>query len=157
MSTAPVRVTLRAATEEDRAFLVALYATTRDDLALLPPEQRSMIMDLQYRAQDHQYRQANPGADFDVVEIDGRPVGRLYVDRGTDDIRIVDISLLPDCRGAGTGAALIRAILDEAAASGRIVSLHVAFDNPAAHLYERLGFRLVAEHGAHRLLEWTAP
>jgi len=152
----PDRIALRAATEEDHAFLVGLYATTRDDLALLPPDQREALTSMQYRAQDLQYRQANPDARYDVVEVEGRPVGRLYVDERADDLRIIDISLLPELRGAGIGAALIRAVQDEAAASGRGVSLHVALGNPAAALYFRLGFRLAEDLGVHRRLEWSA-
>jgi len=152
-------VSLRTATDDDRAFLVALYGTTRADLALLPLDdaQRQALVQMQFRAQDLHYRQANPDASFDVVEVGGRPIGRLYVDRHADDIRIIDISLLPQHRNAGIGTALVRAVQDEAAVSGRTVSLHVAMDNPAAGLYERLGFLLAADLGVYRLLEWRAP
>jgi ribosomal protein S18 acetylase RimI-like enzyme len=150
------RVALRTATPEDRDFLVALFATTRPDLALLPEEHRSTILELQYRAQDLQYRQANPDATFDIVEVDERPGGRLYVDRRTDQVHVIDISLLPEHRGAGIGTALIRALQDQAAAEGRSVTLHVASGSPAAALYLRLGFRLAADLGVYRLLEWRA-
>ncbi|MEZ0578980.1 GNAT family N-acetyltransferase [Nocardioides sp. MH1] len=152
----PDRIALRAATDEDHAFLVGLYATTRDDLALLPPDQRDALMSMQYRAQDLQCRQANPDARYDVVEVAGRPIGRLYVDERTEDLHIIDISLLPERRGAGIGTELIRAVQDEAAASGRGVSLHVALGNPAAALYLRLGFRPVEDLGVYRRLEWSA-
>jgi ribosomal protein S18 acetylase RimI-like enzyme len=152
-------VRLRPVTNTDQPFLAALYATTRDDLALLPlaGDQRDALVAMQYRAQDLHYRQQFPGAAFDVVESGGRPVGRLYVDRGADDIRVVDISLLPEHRGGGIGAALVRALQDEASTTGRTLSLHVAIDNRAAVLYERLGFRLVEDLGMYRRLEWTAP
>ena len=156
-SVASTRVALRPATAEDREFLVALYATTRADLALLPPDQRDALVGMQFRAQDLHYRQVNPDADFDVVEVDGRRAGRLYVDRRADDVRIIDVCLLPEHRGAGIGGALIRAVQDEAVATGRSVSLHVAAGNPAAALYERLGFRPVGDDGVYRRLEWRAP
>ena len=159
MSNATVsdRIALRAATPADHAFLVGLYASTRDDLALLPPDQREALISMQYRAQDLHYRQVSPHARFDVVEVEGRPVGRLYVDEQANGLRIIDISLLPEHRGAGIGAALIRAVQDEAAASGRRVTLHVALGNPAAALYDRLGFRLAEDLGVYRRLEWSAP
>lgn len=152
------RVSLRAATEDDSRFLLALYAATRTDLALLPidEEQRAALVRMQYRAQDSSFRLQHPDASFDVVEVDGRPGGRLYVARRPHDVRIVDITLLPEHRGSGIGTALIRAVQDEAAAAGRTVSLHVAFDNPAARLYDRLGFRQVEDLGAYRRLEWSA-
>lgn len=153
------RVTLRAATVDDREFLVALYATTRDDLARLPltDDQFDALVRMQFHAQDSHYRQTNPNTSFDVVEVDARPAGRLYVDRRNDEIRIIDISLLPEHRGAGLGSALIRSVKDEAAATGRTVSLHVAAGNRAAELYARLGFQVVADVGVYRLLEWKAP
>ncbi|KAA1426181.1 GNAT family N-acetyltransferase [Nocardioides antri] len=160
MSTTADRVThtLRAATPQDREFLLALYGTTRDDLSLLPldEEQRDALVRMQFHAQDMHYRQTNPNADVDVIEVDGRLVGRLYVDRRPGDIRIIDISLLPEDRDAGLGSALIRAVQAEAAASGRTVSLHVAVGNRAADLYVRLGFRVMSDVGVYRLMEWRA-
>jgi ribosomal protein S18 acetylase RimI-like enzyme len=157
-TTESVRCSLRPATADDREFLLTLYGSTRADLALLPlaDDQRDGLVRMQFHAQDVHFRQSNPRADFDVVELDGRPVGRLYVDRCGDDIRIIDISLLPEVRGRGMGSALIRAVQDEARATGRTVSLHVAIGNPAALLYDRLGFRLAADLGVYRLLEWRA-
>lgn len=157
--TRPDRVTLRPATEADQPFLVALYATTRADLMLLPlaDDQRDALVTMQYRAQDLHYRRHHPDASFDVVEVDGRPAGRLYVDLGAAEVRILDISLLPEHRGAGIGAALIRGVQERAAATGRTVSLHVAAGNSAAALYQRLGFSLVADLGVYRLLGWGTP
>lgn len=153
------RVALRPASEDDRDFLIRLYGSTRHDLETLPldEEQRAAIVRMQFHAQDVHYRQTNPNASFDVIEIGGRPAGRWYVDRRADDIRIIDVSLLPERRGAGIGSALIRAVQREAAATGRTVSLHVAMGNRAADLYARLGFRLAADAGVYRLLVWRAP
>ena len=151
-----IQVERRPATADDRDFLVALYGSTRADLALVPldADQRDALVRMQFHAQDMHYRQTNPDASYEVVEVEGRPIGRLYVDRRADDIRIIDISLLPQLRNAGIGSALVRAVQDEAAATGRTVSLHVAMGNPAARLYERLGFRLADDLGVYRLLEW---
>ncbi len=152
-------VRLRPVTDADREFLAALYATTRDDLLLLPLAggQRDALLAMQYRAQDLHYRQQFPDASFDVVESDGRAVGRLYVDRSTDDVQIIEVSLLPEQRGRGVGSALLGALQAEAAAAGQRLSLHVAIDSRAAALYERLGFRMVADLGMYRRLEWSAP
>lgn len=157
--TLSARLSLRAATDADHDFLVALYASTRADLALLPvdDEQRAALVRMQFHAQDVHFRQTNPTAHFDVIEVDGRPVGRLYVDRQADDIRIIDVSLLPEHRGSGIGTTLIGRVQEEAAATGRSVSLHVAMGNRAALLYDRLGFRLAADLGVYRLLEWRSP
>lgn len=153
-------VTLRPATDADRDFLLGVYASTRaEELAQVawPPGQREAFVRQQFEAQDASYRRHNPDASFDVVEVDGRPAGRLTVDRRTTELRVVDIALLPEFRGSGAGTELLGRLLDEAAASGRRTTVHVELHNPAARLYERLGFVAVGEHGLHRLMERPAP
>lgn len=121
----------------------------------MEPGQREAFVLMQFTAQDTEYRRHNPQGAFDVVEVDGRPVGRLIVDRRPGDIRIVDISLVPEARGAGIGSELIGDLVEEARASGRIVSIHVEVHNRAAELYERLGFEVAEDLGVYRRMEWT--
>jgi ribosomal protein S18 acetylase RimI-like enzyme len=151
-------VTLRPATEADRDHLLAVYSATRTeelDQVEWQPGQREWFLRMQFDAQDHEYRRLNPDGSFDVIEVDGRPAGRLYVDRRPGDLRIVDIALLPQFRGLGVGAELITALQREAAAEERIVSIHVEVHNRAAGLYERLGFVVAEELGVYRRMEWT--
>ena len=73
-------------------------------------------------------------------------------------MRLVDIALLPEHRGRGIGGRLVSEVLERAASEGRRVSAHVAHDNPARRLYERLGFRVVSGEGVYLALEYsTAP
>jgi ribosomal protein S18 acetylase RimI-like enzyme len=151
-------VTLRPATDEDRDLLLAVYAASRQeelDQVEWPPGAREAFLEMQFAAQDHEYRRHNPDGRFDVIEVDGEPGGRLYVDRRPGDLRIVDIALLPGFRGRGTGRLLIEDLQRQAAAEGRIVSIHVEVHNPAARLYERLGFEVAADLGVYRRMEWT--
>lgn len=121
------------------------------------PGQREAFVRMQFEAQDTEYRRHNPAGSFDVIEVGGRPAGRLIVDRRPTDIRIVDISLLPAFRGAGIGGRLLAELIAEAAGSGRTLSIHVEVHNRAAELYARMGFAVVAEHGVYRRMEWRAP
>jgi ribosomal protein S18 acetylase RimI-like enzyme len=149
---------LRPATEADRQFLLDLYATTRaDELALVDWDDatKRAFVEHQFSAQDEHYRANYPGATLDVIEVDGERGGRLYVYRGKDDIRIMDIAVAPEFRGRGIGTALIEELIAEARASGRSVSIHVEMQNPARSLYERLGFVPVGEHGVYVLMEWS--
>jgi ribosomal protein S18 acetylase RimI-like enzyme len=84
----------------------------------------------------------------------GAPVGRLYLSRWAREHRIVDIALLPEYRGAGLGTALLRDLLDEGAAAGKAVTIHVEKFNPALTLYRRLGFVAAGEEGAYDLMRW---
>ena len=83
------------------------------------------------------------------------PIGRLYVDRRTEEIRIIDIALLPEYRGKGVGSKLIRALLDEAEQERMPVRIHVERFNPALRLYRRLGFKVVEDEGVYYLMEWA--
>lgn len=151
-------LSLRPATDADRDFLVEVYGSTRDE-ELSQVEwaegQREAFVRMQFDAQDREYRRHNPQGSFDVVEVDGRPAGRLYVDRRPGDIRIVDISLLPAYRGRGIGRRLLTDLQRQAAAEGRILSIHVEMHNRAAELYARLGFVVAADLGVYRRMEWT--
>ena len=80
--------------------------------------------------------------------LNGEPVGRLYVARWPDDIRVVDIALMPEHRGGGLGTRLLREILAEGDASGRKVSIHVEIYNPARQPVRAAGIRAGGGEGA---------
>jgi ribosomal protein S18 acetylase RimI-like enzyme len=147
---------LRPVEDADRDFLVGLYGGTREqELAHVPWDAaaKGAFIEQQFAAQDAHYRSNYPGATLDVIEVDGSPAGRLFVYRGRDDIRIMDIALAPRFRGRGIGTELLRSLMAEADASGRKLSIHVEMNNPARTLYDRLGFRPAGEHGVYLLLE----
>jgi ribosomal protein S18 acetylase RimI-like enzyme len=149
---------LRSIRSSDDAFLRQLYASTRQrelDRVAWSAEQKEVFLKHQFDAQDHYYQKQFPRASFDVVELDKKPVGRLYVDRRAEEIRIIDIALLPEHRGRGLGGALIQSLLDEAAEAGKRVTIHVELENPARHLYDRLGFVPAETEGMHTFMEWT--
>jgi ribosomal protein S18 acetylase RimI-like enzyme len=151
-------VSLRPVEEGDEPFLYRVYASTRAaELALTGwnQEQQETFLRQQFGTQQVHYRQHYQDASFQVVLCDGAPAGRLYVARGADEIRIVDIALLPQWRNTGIGTALLRDLLEEGARAGKRVSIHVERLNPALRLYARLGFRLVDDKGVYLLLEWT--
>lgn len=150
-------IRLRPVREDDTAFLLALYASLRAtelELTGWSPEQRAAFVAQQFRAQDTHYRSHYAGARFDLVIVGDDPVGRLYVARWPEEIRIMDLALMPDWRSRGIGTRLLRSVLDEAGRVDKRVSIHVEMFNPAQALYARLGFRPVGEAGVHRLLEW---
>lgn len=152
-------ITRRPIGGEDMEFLCSLYASTREEeLAPVPwpPEHKMAFLRQQFEAQHRHYQEHYAGAAFDLLLVDGRPAGRLYVARWTKTVRIVDIALMPEFRGHGIGTALVTELFAEADASGRTVSIHVESNNPARRLYQRLGFQDVGEHGVYRLMERAA-
>ena len=150
-------ITLRDVTPEDRNFLLDVYATTRaDELAMVPwsEEQRLAFLNSQFNAQDVYYHERFPDAQYSVILQDGDPVGRIYILREEQEIRMLDITVLPQYRGRGIGTSLVGDLLDEGKRTGKGVRIFVEQFNPSRRLFERLGFSQVREEGINLLLEW---
>jgi len=158
MTTSEVAVvTLRPVGPGDEGFLFRVYASTRaEELARVPwtAEQKEAFLRQQFQAQSVDWARNYAGADFSIVDVDGHPAGRFYVDRRLDGIRLVDIALLPQFRRAGIGTGLIRDLLAKAQAQGVPVTIHVEIFNPARALYERLGFEKVEDRGVYVFMRW---
>jgi len=76
-----------------------------------------------------------------ILKDSKRPIGRLYLASIQAELRIVDISLLPEWRGQGIGTALLRGLCEQADRTGKTLRLHVVQHNRVLGLYRRLGFR----------------
>ncbi|WP_167647897.1 GNAT family N-acetyltransferase [Mameliella alba] len=149
---------LRPVRDADRAFLLALYAETREDLAALPlpPAALTQMLEMQFDAQGQSYARAFPGHDWDIILHQDRPVGQIRVLRGTDEIRTIDLSLLSDFRGQGIGRVLLRNLQQEARTADLPLRLSVEHGNARARVfYDRLGFVPVDDLGAHLEMRWT--
>lgn len=142
-------VGLRSATSADIAFLGEVYASTRTaELNPVPwtDDQKRAFLRQQFEAQHLAYHDSYPDAAFDVITLDLVPIGRLYVTPlGDDELRVIDIALLPEHRNRGIGSRLIETVIARADREHRSVSLHVELWNPAIGLYERLGFHRGAQ------------
>lgn len=151
-------VTLRPITPEDMEFLYRVYRSTREDeLAMIvdwTAEQKDAFVRQQFEAQHAWYTEHYVGADFQVILVNGVPAGRLYVHRREREIRLMDITLLPEHRGSGLGSSLLSDLMAESEAAGKPLTIHVEIYNPAMRLYTRLGFTTLEDRGVYHLLEW---
>jgi len=153
-------ISLRTAAPEDRALLRDIYGSSRtDEMARTDwdADQKAAFVEHQFEAQHTYYQQVYPNSDYTVILYNDLPAGRLYVERALipGTIRIVDITLLPDFRNKGIGRFLITGLQEEAAQSGKTLSIHVERFNKALSLYQRLGFQIIKEtHGVFYLMEW---
>jgi ribosomal protein S18 acetylase RimI-like enzyme len=66
----------------------------------------------------------------------------FYVDERTPE---VTIGVGAQARGQGVGEVLLRTLISEAERRRIRLCLNVRHDNPARHLYERMGFRMVPD------------
>lgn len=156
---APCRhaVALRDLRSDDDEFLYRVYAGTRlEELAPLgwSGEQVNAFLRMQHEAQRSDYWRNCDTARFNVVTCDGVDAGRLYVERCAGELRIIDIALLAEYRGRGIGSFLLSQLLAEADEAGLVLRIHVEHDNPAQHLYLRLGFAFCGDTDSiYRLME----
>lgn len=151
-------LTFRRSTDADLPFLARVYASTRaEELAVTPwsDAQKAAFLDMQFRAQHADYRKNYPEADWLVTMREGEDIGRLYIGRWPTQHCLIDIAFLPEHRGKGLGEALLRDLMDEAAAAGRTVSIYVEKFNPAMRLYRRLGFTTEEDKGVYDLMRWS--
>ena len=152
-------IALRLAQKADLVFLCRLYASTRQgELGATDWDgaQIESFLRMQFDLQTRYYAQAFPTADTQVILRGGHPIGRLMIDRRRDRIHLVDISLLPEYRQAGIGTLLVKAVQDEAAATSKVVILHVASSSRARSLYQRLGFETCAGDEVYLEMRWPA-
>ena len=127
------------------------------DLVDWSADVKRQFLAMQCLAQRADYATRFPHAEHSIVLLDGQAIGRIWVDRPPEEIRLIDITLLPTSRGAGTGEILIKRLQAEAALKDVPLVQSVFVNNSAAHrLYTRLGFRIVGDHGMYRSMEWTS-
>ena len=153
----PGSITLRPVSPDDESFLLELYASTRaDELALTnwDERQRKAFVEMQFAAQQHYYRTQFAGAEHSIILMGDRPAGRLYVARRPEEIRILDITVAVEDRGAGVGSSTLKELIREAEESGASVRIYVERFNPSLRLFERLGFSSIQETPSHFLMEW---
>lgn len=151
-------ITLRPATDADYDFMRRLYHSTREEEMQHFPfdeAQKSEFLDQQFAAQYEHYGIHYPTLERNIVEKDGEPVGRIWIDEWKDQIRLVDIALMPDYRAGGIGGKLVADVLARGARVGKPVTIHVEAYNPALHLYQRLGFEQVDTNGVYYLMRWS--
>jgi ribosomal protein S18 acetylase RimI-like enzyme len=150
-------VSLRPVSPDDEEFLFHVFAGSHEQLAFVPleGEQLLALVRMQFTAQRMDYEHRFPGAEHSIVLRSNVPAGRIWVARLDDQIRLLDIAILPEHRNAGIGATLLKRLQAEAGRSGKPLRHMVAVINSAAiRFYERLGFRTIENAGTHYLMEW---
>ncbi len=148
---------IRRATPEDAAFLremLAVAADWRPDAGV-----RSAAAIMGVPALAHYIAGWPAERDVGFVADEGRPLGAAwwrffsehdpgygFVDEATPEM---SIGVVEEARGRGLGTLLIQALISEAQRRALpALSLSVEPDNPAASLYQRLGFVTVGRAGS---------
>lgn len=154
----PAGVGLRPLMDDDKAFMARLYALNRQaEVANFPfnQQQQALFLHSQFEAQSRHYFNHYPCGRFALIEQQGAPIGRLLVAEWPDQLRLVDIALLPSHQRLGIGSALIRQLQADAMAQGLPIHLQVDPVSRARGLYERLGFMTGEGNGLYLTMTWT--
>ena len=152
------KITYRLIEDKDMEFLYQVYASTREEeLAQVnwDAAQKEEFLRMQFKAQHQHYQRYYAEAQYSIIIVDRVPAGRLYLDRRKDEIRIIDIALLPAYRGQGLGTSILEDIQAEGRKNGLPVRIHVEQFNPAMKLYAKLGFKKICDVGVYNLMEWV--
>ena len=142
--------------KKDNAFIETVYRSTREaelNLTNWTEQQKKAFAMMQSIAQLSEYKTRFPGAAFQVIIFNKRNAGRFYTWENDIEIRLIDITLLPQFTGKGIGTALLGGLIKRSDKVQKKISLHVDPINPALHLYLRLGFIHIKNNGRHYYME----
>lgn len=142
----------------EEAFFYLLFASNRAaEMALMPlsANDREFLLQVQFRSMNETYRQSFPGARYEIIELDRWAIGRIVSDVRADCVYFLDFALLPQAQGLGIGTTVLEAALEEPRRLGLPARLRsFPHHKPAQRLYDKLGFRIIAEEPPQIVLEW---
>jgi GNAT superfamily N-acetyltransferase len=152
------KVSLRPVTKDDEPFLVALYGSTRaQELAQVEwaEGQKELFVRWQFEMQQREYTARFPDGQYNLILVDDQPAGRLWTGSDDEQIRLLDIALLPEFQRRGVGTLLLKRLIDEANNANKVLR-HMVFvlNNDAHKFYERLGFVVIENLDAYKHMEW---
>src|SRR6185369_9288293 len=152
------KVELRPVAPDDDEFLLAVYGSTRaEELGQVEwaEGQKATFLRWQFDLQRREYDGRFPDAAYYVVMVDQQPAGRIWVGTDNEQIRLLDIGLLPEFQNRGVGTRLVQRLMTYAADQDKALR-HMVFvlNNDAERFYERLGFKQIEEFGAYKHMEW---
>ena len=137
-------ISLRPATADDEAF--ALHVT------------EACMRDYAEQAWGRWDPRADLNIAFDeIIQLGGREIGLIGVERHADFWFLDKLYLLPDYQRQGVGGYLLRRLIDRANSARVGLRLTVLEVNPARRFYERHGFVLTHTISPRHHMEWRAP
>src|SRR3954453_10004316 len=80
-----------------------------------PAPMREQLLAIQYTSRRESIRDRYPGAQSQIICLDGENAGWLVIAHMPDEIQLVEILLLERQRGQGAGTTIIRKLLSDAA------------------------------------------
>lgn len=124
---------LRPATAQDLPFLMQLRLQTMQAYLLAAGVDLNEAEHLAHI--QHRFELAQ------ILMLDDTPAGLVKLAREPAGWELLQVQIAPSLQGRGLG----RALIDQSRKARVPLRLHVLKQNPARHLYERLGFEHIGE------------
>jgi GNAT superfamily N-acetyltransferase len=150
---------LRSDHEHDQEFIDTLYRSTREDLLMLPMD--PVFIDNLIRSQQQIHalgvQQNYPNAQTIILEYQRQALGRMVFEHAADDIRLIDIAVLPSAQRQGRARYMLLYLQQMAGTRQASLSLRVVKNNlKARSLYLSAGFQIVDEDEISEQMRWRA-
>ncbi len=114
-------------------------------------EQKLSFLQMQFDAQNLYYRERYSNASFNIIKLNDEPVGRFYLAELADEIRIIDLAVLPQHFNREFYKKLIEKVLQKGEIDGKPAQIYLESFNPLAEIFACLGFQKAGEHGIYFL------
>ncbi|WP_417451400.1 GNAT family N-acetyltransferase [Kordiimonas sp.] len=113
----PHGITARPARANDRDFLAKMYRDNRDDLRMASADTDYIenLIDMQLQAQNGGYGEQFPNAIYLILEKNGTRIGRITLDIGPVELRLVDLDFIKKAQGKGFGSSILLWLMKAAA------------------------------------------
>jgi GNAT superfamily N-acetyltransferase len=134
---------------------VSLRAATSDDAAFALPVTEACMRVYAEQTWGSWDRRADLDIAFDkIIQLAGRDIGLIGVDRRQDFCSLSKLYLLSACQRQGIGGYLLRRLIEHAKCARVGIRLTVLDVNPARRFYEQHGFVLTHTISRSHYMEW---
>jgi ribosomal protein S18 acetylase RimI-like enzyme len=102
------------------------------------------------------YKGKYPAKEVQVIQYEGKDIGRLRVVRSKEEIYIGGIQILPEFQSKGIGSAVVKDLIEESEELKIPITLEVHGVNTSANIfYSKLGFKFVEQKKNQSVLKYS--
>ena len=128
----PHGINARPAGRADKDFLAKMYRDNRDDLRMADASKDYIenVIEMQLEAQTKGYGAQFPDAIYMVLEKNATRIGRITLDVGKVEMRLVDLDFIKKAKNKGFGSSILMWLMKAAAQTKRPLLVPARRDDP---------------------------
>lgn len=157
LASLPKGLTIRPARPGDKPFLEKLYRESREDLRMADADKDYVesLIDMQLFAQSSGYGGMFPNALYFIIEKTGERVGKLTLDWGGREARVVDLGFIKKAQRKGFAEVVLEALLAACGQGKCPLAVTCLKNRPQLHRYLLArGFMVAESTESADLLVW---